>query len=244
MPHSTSLSTVLLFFGGALILSTLLLSRVTKIGWKRLDMAALLLGGFGLFPVTFDSQKWFTAGERDASKELAEENARYTIKAFDMWWTQQNCEAAVHPEVQQRICKWLEDQKENIRGRAEQLLSDKGEPRETGSEFPIAIDRLRDFPSEAEPAASYLMKVAVWYNASTNGWLAVRNKPKQLTFLEGMNNLVTAFSAVFGPYSLALALALKLTQIRSEIAEEKKKAADASRAGDSATGVSTGKTGP
>jgi hypothetical protein len=51
----------------------------------------------------------------------------------------------------------------------------------------------------------------------------LNKKPKQFTFAEGMSNLVKSFSTVFGPYSLAIALALKLTQIRVGIAEERKK---------------------
>jgi hypothetical protein len=45
-----------------------------------------------------------------------------------------------------------------------------------------------------------------------------------------MNNLVKSLSAMFGLYSLAMALAIKLTQIRTEIAEEQKKAQEANPA--------------
>jgi hypothetical protein len=198
---------------GALLASTVLLHDLGKIGWKRLDMAALLLAFFGLFPATFDSQSWFANGEKDATKEAAEQNARFTIETFDMRESEicMASEMSHDPEAQKKICKWLEDQRANIRGQAERLL-------------PIAIEPLRNSRREAERLTSELIKVAVWYNASTDAWLALKNKPQQFTFLTGMNNLVRSISAVFGPYSLAIALAIKLTQIRSEIAEEKKKA--------------------
>src|SRR3954470_14260517 len=84
MPHSINLSTVLLVFVVAVVSSTLLLHDLGKIGWKRLDMAALVLAVFGLFPATFDSQRWYSTGERNATKEVAEQNARFTIQTFDM----------------------------------------------------------------------------------------------------------------------------------------------------------------
>jgi hypothetical protein len=219
MPHSINLSTVLIVFLVAVVLSTLLLRDLGKIGWKRLDMAALVLGFFGLFPATFDSQQWFKSTERDTWKEAADKNSVFTIQTFDMW-QRENCRAAnanQNLEVQKNICRWLTDQRANFRGNAEQLL-------------PIAIEPLRNFPHEAEPLASELIKVAAWYNTSTNKWLALKKTPELLTFLEGMNNLVKSLSAMFGPYSLAIALAIKLTQIRAEMAEEQKKAKEANAA--------------
>lgn len=213
MPHSINLSTVLIVFLVAVVLSTLLLRDLGKIGWKRLDMAALVLGFFGLFPATFDSQQWFESTERDTWKEAADKNSVFTIQTFDMW-QKENCGAAnanQNQGAQKNICRWLADQRANFRGNAEQLI-------------PIAIEPLRNFPHEAEPLASELIKVAEWYNTSTNKWLALKKRPEQLTFLGGMNNLVKSLSAMFGPYSLAIALAIKLTQIRAEIAEEQKKA--------------------
>lgn len=212
MPHSISLARVLLVFVGALLFSTVLLHNLSAIGWKRLDMVALILAFFGLFPATFDSQQWFDNGERNSTKRLAEQNSLFTVRLFDDRLEEQCSGIDTNQQVEKdSICGWLKDQQANFRGNAEQLR-------------PIAIEPLRKFPQGAEPLASEMTKVAIWYNSSANVWNDLNNKPEhELTFGEGMSNLVKSLSAIFGPYSLAIALAVKLTQIREEIAEERRK---------------------
>lgn len=214
---------VLGLFIALLLILPIILSDVEKIVWKRFDYASLLLAAFGLFPATFNSQQWVKTDYMNQTKHVVDLNAGYVMQVFanaENYYCgsvpNQAASSKKPDPAKESTCNWLNDQRANLVQNAQQRL-------------PVALDELGVQPSVAPRVLSDLTACAKQYNGLVAELTELQKPPDHVTFLEGMNNLVQAFSLLWGPYALAVALAFQLTKVSIEIREERNKATPAKK---------------
>jgi hypothetical protein len=207
------LKNILILFFVVLVMSRFLLIDWLEFWWKPLEYLGLLLGGiFGLVAATIVANHFIVGDKMKAWDDLVDKNAVYVSDVFGEI-SRGSCGPNFSDDIPQKdaaqICHWITSNRTNILDNDEhrRLI-----PMQALDPAPTTSSRaIRDMKAEAQ---QYNEVLAEFKDLQKQ----YEEKPyKDKTCIEKVNDLVSMLSIAFGPYFLAIGLALKLTEVHAEI---------------------------
>jgi len=215
MMPSTELTVVFEFFAGSTLVLLYLLRGLGEIAWKRLEYVIVLLAATGLIPATIESRHWLQTDELKWRGEIVDMNAKWIREYFDGTQTYLCGSAPDHSTSEkisaadkEAICKWLNDNRENFAGQGQ-------------SRRPLEPQLMQSLPVTTSRFSRDAKALVDRYNSNLEILTSLEKRAKEINTLENVNSGFDALSKAFGAYFLAIALALKIAQIHSDIKRKK-----------------------
>jgi hypothetical protein len=197
------------------LVALVLLKDLSETAWKRLEYVMLLFAATGLIPATVESRHWLQSDELHWRGDAVEMSAKWIQDYLESSRTS-SCQAAEERSVDDKItatqreaiCKWLEENEKDV-------------VNESKSRSPIAVRHAQSLP--ASSAFSQDVKDRFdRYETRLSSLQSLEKRAKETGSLENFNSGLDAVSKSFGPYFLALALALKIAETHSDIRRKKR----------------------